>query len=407
MSNLKCPHCHEHIDLDESFAAQFKEKHKAEFDAEYQEKNRQEVEIQASKIAEEKFKKKQLELEQENEAIREKQRLEIEKEANRNAELARADAAAKAKQNAELHKSLIALTEKMNASDMETKKKELEHRRELAEARSSAESEALAKQAHANDVRVRELLDTIAQMKQNASETQKKADQGLNRNQGEAQELTIEEFLTRHCPSDDIQPIKTGARGADILQRVRDPQGNEAGSILYESKNTKAWSEAWVTKLRDDMKREKAHLGVLITKAMPASQSSVFEMRGVWVCPAHLYPQIISLLRSKLLKIAYQKRVQHNVVDKSTALYRYVTSEEFKSLIQTTMETFDGLQNQLQKERKQMQLSWGKREAQLNRMVELVAGAYGKVQGLGGAEILDLDAALPEQSTQESELKLL
>src|SRR5438034_8873383 len=44
-------------------------------------------------------------------------------------------------------------------------------------------------------------------------------------------------------PSDLIQPVPKGINGADIIQRVQNLNGDLAGSIIWESKRTKAWSE--------------------------------------------------------------------------------------------------------------------------------------------------------------------
>jgi hypothetical protein len=60
--------------------------------------------------------------------------------------------------------------------------------------------------------------------------------------QGEVQELAIEEILTSMFPFDTISEVGKGIRGADVIQTVRNKFGVECGTILYESKRTKAFS---------------------------------------------------------------------------------------------------------------------------------------------------------------------
>jgi len=37
-----------------------------------------------------------------------------------------------------------------------------------------------------------------------------------------------------------------------LIQTVKNNFGQNVGIIVWESKNTKAWQDAWVMKLRDD-----------------------------------------------------------------------------------------------------------------------------------------------------------
>jgi len=61
----------------------------------------------------------------------------------------------------------------------------------------------------------------------------RRAEQGSCQLQGEVQELEIERMLSELYPFDEIEEIKKGQRGADILQKVRTTQGIECGKIYY------------------------------------------------------------------------------------------------------------------------------------------------------------------------------
>jgi hypothetical protein len=41
------------------------------------------------------------------------------------------------------------------------------------------------------------------------------------------------------------------------------------GIIAWESKNTKAWSESWVDKLKEDRLRVNADISILVTAVLP------------------------------------------------------------------------------------------------------------------------------------------
>ena len=56
--------------------------------------------------------------------------------------------------------------------------------------------------------------------------------------QGEVAEELLQSNLEEAFPNDSFVPIKKGQRGADIKQVIFTEGGYEAGSILFESKNT-------------------------------------------------------------------------------------------------------------------------------------------------------------------------
>ena len=65
-------------------------------------------------------------------------------------------------------------------------------------------------------------------------------------------ELELENLLRSKFPFDSIEPVPKGEFGGDVLQRVVGKGGQASGTILWESKRTKNWSDGWLTKLRED-----------------------------------------------------------------------------------------------------------------------------------------------------------
>jgi len=94
----------------------------------------------------------------------------------------------------------------------------------------------------------------ISGMQRQIEELSRKAEQKSQQLQGEASERELESLLRNRFPRDLIEPVPEGEFGGDILQRVQGPAGQLCGTILWESKRTKAWSDVWLTKLRDDQR---------------------------------------------------------------------------------------------------------------------------------------------------------
>ncbi|MGQ3505063.1 DUF2130 domain-containing protein, partial [Enterococcus faecalis] len=81
--------------------------------------------------------------------------------------------------------------------------------------------------------------------------------------QGEVLELELEALLKSRFPMDVIEPVGKGELGADMIQQVNGPLGQPAGIILWETKRTKAWSDGWLAKLRDDQRRSGADFALI------------------------------------------------------------------------------------------------------------------------------------------------
>src|SRR6267378_135058 len=84
----------------------------------------------------------------------------------------------------------------------------------------------------------------ISGMQRQIEELSRKAEQGSQQLQGEALELELESLLRNRFPQDLIEPVPKGEFGGDILQRVQGPAGQFLGTLLWESKRTKAWNDA-------------------------------------------------------------------------------------------------------------------------------------------------------------------
>jgi hypothetical protein len=115
-------------------------------------------------------------------------------------------------------------------------------------------------------LKVLEREQQIASMQRQIEDLKRKAEQGSQQVQGEALELQLEALLRDRFPRDVIEPVPKGEFGGDFLHRVIGPLGQCCGTILWETKRTKNWSDAWLGKLRDDQRVAKA---LIVTHALP------------------------------------------------------------------------------------------------------------------------------------------
>ena len=122
--------------------------------------------------------------------------------------------------------------------------------------------------AEQHALKLKEKEKLIDDLRSALEDAKRKSEQGSQERQGEVLEIDVEAELTRLFPHDIISPVPKGARGADLLQEVRDGT-RTCGRIVWETKNTKHWQPAWLDKLKHDQRAVGANLAVLVSTALP------------------------------------------------------------------------------------------------------------------------------------------
>jgi hypothetical protein len=313
---------------------------------------------------------------------------------------ARDRALADAREVLKVNNEKLAEAQEAQALAVRTQRQLEDERRELAltverqvaagvtAARAAARTEAEA----TIGLRVAERDEQIAGMNRVIEDLRRKAEQGSQQLQGEAQELALEAALRERFPLDEVSPVPKGEFGGDAVHRVV----GGAGTILWEFKRTKNWSDGWLPKLRSDGRAAKADVLVLVTQAMgPAGVDNPrgFEqVDGVWVVHYSVAMQVASALRYALLSTTAARRASEGQETKAEATYRYLTGPRFRQRVEAIVEAFTVMRRDLDAEKKAITRLWAKREEQLGRVVETTAGMYGDLQGIAGAAAGELEA---------------
>ncbi len=237
------------------------------------------------------------------------------------------------------------------------------------------------------DLTLREKELLMQGMRDQMETMRRKLDQGSQQAQGEAQELLLEELLRQAFPADSLKAVAKGVEGADVLHVVRDAQGRECGTILWESKRTKTWADAWVPKLHGDRAKENATIAALATQAMPKGITNIGQVDGAWVCAfSHAVPMAM-LLRQGLLDTAMARKSMENQQDKMTLLYRYLNGSEFQGRVSAVVYAGNQLLNNLFDERKAMVKLWAERERLLWLAMGGMQSLQSDLQAIAGTEI--------------------
>ncbi|WP_050384445.1 DUF2130 domain-containing protein [Bradyrhizobium pachyrhizi] len=282
---------------------------------------------------------------------------------------------------------------------LETEKRELDLTIEKRVQASVGEIQIKARQEadEAARLRVAEKDQTIESMTRTIEELKRKAEQGSQQAQGEVLELELEELLRGRFPTDVIEPIGKGELGADVMQQVNGTIGQPAGIILWESKRTKAWSDGWLAKLRDDQRRCGADVALIISQALPKHVEQFDLIDGVWVAHPRCAVAVAVALRQGLIDVTNSRLVQQGQQTKMEQVYHYLTGIKFRQRVDAVVEKFTDMREDLDKERKFISRQWAKRETQILSVIESTVGMVGDLQAIAGK-------AMPEIPSLETPL---
>ncbi len=292
---------------------------------------------------------------------------------------------------AEAQKAQADLIKKQRALDDEKRELELTVEKRvqngLTEVRSLAKKEAEDEQK----LKVMEKEQTITAMQKQIEDLKRRAEQGSQQLQGEVQELELENLLRTKFPYDAIEPVPKGEFGGDVLHRVRTPSGQASGTILWEFKRTKTWSDGWLVKLRDDQRTAKAEIAVIVTQVLPKGVETFELIDGVWVTHPRAALPVAAILRQTLLELAMSRQSSEGQQTKTEMVYQYLTGPRFKQRVEAIVEAFSTMQEDLDKERKAIMKQWAKREEQIERVMGATVGMYGDLQGIAGKSLQEIE----------------
>jgi len=391
-----CPNCNTTINLDEIANKKYDDLLKQQ-----EEKLRQEQEKQ-KKAFEEELAKKTIEMREkakkfaEETAQKERQKVELEmKFLQEQLKKAEEEKEKSKKLELEMLKKAKEIEEKEKNFELELEKKIFEEKKKLEEKLLEDLKQKQAKQLDEKleqiqqDFRKKELeyQKQQEQLKKALDDAKRKAEQASQQIQWDIQENDIRDSLKQAFPIDEIEDVPTGIKWADLIQTVKNSIGQKAWIIVWESKNTKSWSDSWIMKLKDDKLKVKWNIAILVTTVLPKWIENFWMLEDIMVClPKYIIP-VASMLREKLIDIAKTKKSLEWKDIKMEMLYNYLSSEEFSSKISMMVDVFSQLKAGIDAERRAMEKNWKKREKDLERATFAITWIYGDLESLMGQEL--------------------
>jgi hypothetical protein len=407
-TTIKCPNCHSTIDVNEILNHQLEEEYKKKYLAE---QKKIELEIKAKRKeykdafdklkadkrmiqdSQEKFneKLKQATREQlkiEKEKLEQELKKELTKEQSKSMALLQKELNEKSEQLKELNNSKIEIEKLKREKEEASSKAKMEAQIELNRLLQLEKEKIFKSIEEQNKLKLQQKDEQISQMKRDIESAQRKATQASMQIQGEVLELAIESWLVSQFPFDVIKEVKKGAFGADCIQTVHTRELKDCGVICYESKNTKAWSDSWISKLKKDMLCVNADIGVLVTSVYPRNMKRMGFLNGIWVCSFDEFKGSVSLLRESLIRLQKVTKKEENRADKMSLLYNYMSGNEFSMQMKAIVDGFITMQQELDKEKRSLMATWKRRQKTIDNVLANTTEMYGALQGIAGSSTI-------------------
>lgn len=351
MDNITCPHCGEQVEISEAIIH----------------------ELQAQ-VRDEESKKLKAQFEEE----KAKEKAEAEKRLREEFE-------AKSKDNVaaleEAKKKERELSEKLSLEREEREKAEEKIKEDARKAAEKAAEEAQALKLKEKDIQMDQIKRLAEDLRRANEDLKKKLEQGSQQLQGEALELNLEEKLKETFPTDEFVPIPKGVEGGDIWQKVL-YQGKIVGSILWETKRTKAWSKGWLVKLKDDAGKINASESIIVSQVLPEGVINFDRKDGVWVTTYEHAISICRYVRFLITSIASVKNSANQTDEDWARIRDYMMSDAFKHRMQAHFDGVNALRTSLDAEKRATVLRWKKQEAQIEKLDTNTLNFYGELKAI-------------------------
>jgi hypothetical protein len=403
---IKCPKCGEVIALDETLAGPMIARIKAEASNAIRKANDEAdakvanaTNLEASLAARERdLAEKEASVQtQVNQAIAaERQQIaavereNIRKELSPELEAERAKAAKLQEELTTAQAAELQLRQEKDAIDQRAKGLDLEVARKVDQQRKTIQEQASKDADEAYKLTIAEkdkkLSDTLLKLE----EAQRKATQGSQQLQGDVLEVDFESTLRRMFPQDTIDPVKTGVRGGDILQRVLGEMGRPVGTMFWETKRAQTWGGDWTTKAKQDAADAKAEIATIVSEVLPKGISAFGIYDGVW-CSTPTHAVVLAVaLRQGIISTAEARQGALGRETKKDRLYDYMIGPEFRATVEGIALPFHELYDELGAEKRATQARWKRQEKRIERVLTSIASLQGDLQGIAGNEMLQL-----------------
>lgn len=218
---------------------------------------------------------------------------------------------------------------------------------------------------------------------------------------GEEAEFDLHAHLTKTFPTDNIDRVGRGIRGADIVHRIMEG-GNEIGRIVYESKNVAIWQNSFIAQVKKYRTMYDTPCVMIASRVFPKKLKGMCVFEGVPIVEPCFASSLASVMREGLVEIAKLKLSKVDAGGKAKQLFDYVVGNEFQTRFRDVADAVTELRCVQNKERNWHENHWTKQTDLYERIQKRHREIDAKVQLLLSADLQRKVPSVPTHPSQEA-----
>jgi hypothetical protein len=309
------------------------------------------------------------------------------------------------KQNKNLQEQLLELNRLMRQIRTEREQEKINLEKKLVNEQDKIRAEEKKRSEEEFRLKILEKDKKLGDALKMVDEYKRKLEQGSQQLQGEIMELEIEKILKNTFPQDEVKEVPKGITGADVIHIVKNNSGRPCGTIIWELKRTKAWSDGWLIKLKEDQRRIKAEIAVIISEVLPENIKTFGLKDSVWIGNFNSVVGLASALRKNLIDLELVRLSTVGKKEKMEILWQYLNGTEFIQRVEAIVEAFTSLQEDVEQEKRWFVKKWSKQEKNIRKVIDNTFGMHGDLQSIVGKALPEIKGieALPEGSVSDQD----
>ena len=179
-------------------------------------------------------------------------------------------------------------------------------------------------------------------------------------------EVELVKELKNKFPHDKIEHH---GKGGDIHHYVV-CEGKEIAMIVYECKKTQKFNKSYITQIKNDVIKNNANYGVLVTLACDKKQSQFWVEKDILIVHPFGAPYIAEVLRKSLIQLYSLKLSDKELGERAKKLLEYIKSNKFRNSVKDNIVRAKELYELLNKEVEYHKTLWEKRHEHYNAIAQ-------------------------------------
>jgi hypothetical protein len=196
-----------------------------------------------------------------------------------------------------------------------------------------------------------------ARLQSQLDQLSRKLDKQMADQLGKEAEIDLLVELTRAFPTDRIEPVGRGVKGADIVHDVI-VESKRVGRIVYESKNVSGWSNSFITHAKRYQTQYETPNVIVVSRSFPQKKKGLCILKNIPIVDPRMAVCLASIMRDGICEIGHARATRVGRNDKANQLYEYILSDKFVTRFREITESVESLRERQQKARDWHENAW-------------------------------------------------